>query len=183
MIGTREERQAALEALYPSWEPQTLFQLLEKKAEKLPQRPLLLTAGATFSYGQIWRGALQTAGALQALGIGPGSRVAVCLHNCPEYLLLTFALSCLGAVKIPINTELGPVERRCILEHVRPQLLLETDERGGIVCHGPALRRVLDWPGLLARSEGAPRPVPEMPGSPATSFTPPAPTAGPRGWC
>ena len=38
MIGTREERQAALEALYPSWEPQTLFQLLEKKAEKLPER-------------------------------------------------------------------------------------------------------------------------------------------------
>ena len=30
---------------------------MEKKAEKLPQRPLLLTAGATFSYGQIWRGA------------------------------------------------------------------------------------------------------------------------------
>ena len=156
MIGTRQERQAALEALYPFWEPQSLFQLLQKKAEKLQEQPLLLTADETFSYNQVWRGSLRLAGALQALGIGPGSRVAVCLHNCPEYLLLTFALSCLGAVKIPINTELGPVERRCILEHVRPQLLLETDERGGIVCHGPALRRVLDWPGLLARSEGAP---------------------------
>ena len=152
MIGTRTQRQAVLGAIYPVWEPQTLFWLLQRKAEKLPEHPLLLTRDAVFSYRQVWQGAVKTAGALQALGIGVGSRAAVCLPNGLEYILLTFALSGLGAVKVPVNTELGPVERRCILEHVRPQLLLETDERGAIVCHGPALHRVLDWPGLLARA-------------------------------
>mgnify|MGYP002511597367 CR=1 FL=1 len=149
MLGTKYERQAALEELYPIWKPQTLFQMLQGKAEKVSQQVFLLTETETWTYRQILEESQQLASALHTLGVGPGSRVAVCLPNGSAVVLLTFALSCLGAIKVPMNTGLGTVERTYLLNHAQPQVLVEAGTDEPMVRWGPSLNNQLTWGKLI----------------------------------
>lgn len=124
MLGILRERQHALEAVYPKWEPLTLYQMLLKNAEKCPSAPFLLTEKNSLTYWQTLGQVQQTVRGLQALGVRHGTRVAVALGNCPEYVFLTFALSALGAIKVPVNIELGKIEQEDLLRHMDPSLLI-----------------------------------------------------------
>lgn len=155
MIGTKKERQAVLENLYPKWEELTLFQFLERKAEKLSGQIFLLADGVCLTYRQTLDGARKIAGALRQLDVGCDTRVAVCLNNCPEYILLVFALSGLGAVKVSINTELGEEERHSILEQADPYLLIEGGPQGiTVVRYGAEDAWKMSWSTLCDLGAG-----------------------------
>lgn len=47
---------------------------------------------------------------LLALGLGKGSPAAIISRNCPEFLILEFALYKIGAVPVKINWRLSPRE-------------------------------------------------------------------------
>ena len=108
---------------YPQWRAQTLWSLLADCVDRFPQREFFTFESYDCTYEQAYRLALQTAKGLMALGVRPGDHVALLLHNCPAFLLLTFALAAIGAVKVPINANLGEVELRYILEHTGARLL------------------------------------------------------------
>ncbi|MBM6927096.1 class I adenylate-forming enzyme family protein [Pseudoflavonifractor phocaeensis] len=156
MIGTLQQRQAELSARFPVWRPMTLYQMLEAQAQRLAGQPFLVTPEGAWTYGRVLAESRRLAAALAGLGIGQGSRAAVCLGNGPAFVLLTFALARLGAVKVPLNTGLGPVERAYQLEHIRPSLLVEGDETCPTVRWGAALKAQTTWAALLERGGDGP---------------------------
>lgn len=65
-----------------------------------------------------------------ANGVTAGDRIAILLDNHPAYLEAIFAGARIGAITLPINTRLAPVELAFILEDAAAQLVL-VDARSG----------------------------------------------------
>ncbi|HXE72342.1 MAG TPA: AMP-binding protein, partial [Candidatus Nitrosotenuis sp.] len=80
--------------------------------------------GARLSYDQLNRAAFWHALRLQELGVERGDRVAVLAGNRPEILQLLFACARLGAVLVPLNWRLAPVEQERILADCTPRVVL-----------------------------------------------------------
>jgi crotonobetaine/carnitine-CoA ligase len=72
-------------------------------AETRPDAPFLDCGRGMMSFADVHRRAEAVAGALSALGVEKGDRVAVILPNCTEFAVTMFALARLGAVQVPIN--------------------------------------------------------------------------------
>jgi fatty-acyl-CoA synthase len=73
--------------------------------------------GEESTYADLLADVCRTAGALRAIGVRAGDRVAVLLPNVPAMLRMHFAVPGLGAVLVPINTRLSTQEIRYILGH------------------------------------------------------------------
>src|SRR3954454_8643427 len=85
-----------------------LDRLLEARQRERPNHPFLIWAPfdgevKIWTYRQFATEAAQLAGGLAARGIGVGDRVLVHFENCPEALLVRFALARLGAVCVATN--------------------------------------------------------------------------------
>ena len=81
----------------------TLLDYLSETASGHPDRPALLFNGGKVSYGQLERLSDALAAGLVALGVRPGDRVALCLPNCPQFLIAEFGVWKAGAISCPFN--------------------------------------------------------------------------------
>ncbi len=90
--------------------------LLSRAARAHPDKPALVQGDRILNYEEFNRRAGRLAGALQALGVRRGDRVAILQHNGPSFLETLFALFRMGAVAVPINVRLHPREVGYILE-------------------------------------------------------------------
>ena len=96
------------------------------------------------------------AGRLMAQNIQPGDRVAIYAKNHPDYLVALYAIWWLGAVAVPVNRKLHPVELRWIAENAQVRLVL-TDQPG--LEAGPeAALSDPDGPGAQAPEQPMPLP-------------------------
>jgi malonyl-CoA/methylmalonyl-CoA synthetase len=77
-------------------------------------------SGDTFAYAQMSRAAERYAGALRAVGLQPGDRVAVQLEKSPESLFLYLACLRAGLVYVPLNTAYRPAELAYFLTDAEP---------------------------------------------------------------
>ncbi|MDB5809320.1 MAG: AMP-binding protein [Betaproteobacteria bacterium] len=68
------------------------------------------------SFHEFARLTLKCANALNALGVGNGTHVAVMLPNVPAYVVTWMALARLGAVMVPVNTQYKPRELEYVLQ-------------------------------------------------------------------
>jgi crotonobetaine/carnitine-CoA ligase len=84
----------------------TIGHVVAEKARQLGDQEFLhyLPDGRKFSFRDLHIQSNKLANGLLRAGIKPGSHVAVMMENCPEQLLLFFALGKIGAVTVPINT-------------------------------------------------------------------------------
>ena len=64
---------------------------------------------------------------LQALGLGPGDRLALLAENMPEWVITDFAALAPGAVTVPIYTSLLPEHIRYIVENSGAKILVCSD--------------------------------------------------------
>ena len=87
-------------APYPE---RTLVDYLAETAREHPERPALLFKGRTIGYGELERESDRFAAALAAIGITPGDRVAICLPNCPQFVIAEYGAWKARAVVAPIN--------------------------------------------------------------------------------
>ena len=71
----------------------------------------------TQSYGALAERAARLAGALRALGLKPGDRVAIIAKNCVEYLETIYGIWHGGFAAVPANAKLHGRELGYILEH------------------------------------------------------------------
>lgn len=86
------------------------------------------SGGATVSYADLeWR-AQCAAGLLRATGVGPGDRVAVLCRNRSAFFEILFACGKLGAIMVPLNWRMPPVELEPLLDEVRPVVLFYGDD-------------------------------------------------------
>ncbi len=77
--------------------------ILEKTARDRPERVAIFFKGTKISYRSLNRYVDEFAGALQTLGIKKGSRVAIHLPNCPQFIIAYYAALRVGAIVVPCN--------------------------------------------------------------------------------
>lgn len=80
----------------------TLWDLLARRADLTPDRPVLLQDERGLTFGELRAGAERVAAGLYGMGVRPGTVVAWQLPTRLETALLSFALARLGAVQTPL---------------------------------------------------------------------------------
>jgi fatty-acyl-CoA synthase len=104
-----------------SWQPRTLGQIL---LDRDGSRPALVTPTARLDYGGLRGKSKQAAGALQALGIGKGDKVAILLPNGEDWIALFYGAALIGAVTVPVNTRFKAAEIEFCLRQSGAKALL-----------------------------------------------------------
>src|SRR5690349_21982035 len=74
-------------------------------------------AAVSWTYAQLESEANRLANLLASLGVGPGEKVIWCGPNSPQVVAVINATRKLGAVAVPLNYRLTPVEARYIVTH------------------------------------------------------------------
>jgi len=98
----------------PSLLHKTIPDVARDAAEQWPDGVALRYHGESITFAQQYQRACALAKGLSNLGIGPGDHVATLIGGRPEWFYLSYAISLLGAVIVPINVTF----RRQELEHV-----------------------------------------------------------------
>jgi cyclohexanecarboxylate-CoA ligase len=80
----------------------TLWDLLARRADRAPDRPVLLQDERALSFGELRARAERVAAGLYDMGVRPGTVVAWQLPTRIETAVLSFALARLGAVQSPV---------------------------------------------------------------------------------
>lgn len=95
----------------------SLRDFLDSRVERNRSRPFLLFEGAEWSYGEFATAVTGCARLLMKRGIGPGDRIGVLSQNHPSTAVLLFALTQLGAILVPVNSNYGIEEAAYVFEH------------------------------------------------------------------
>jgi len=83
--------------------PRLLTDLLDRAVADHPDRVALDFFGQEWSYAELDRQVGRAAAGLERLGLARGDRFALCLPNCPYYVVLYFAVLRLGAIVVNLN--------------------------------------------------------------------------------
>jgi len=106
--------------------------------------PAIHFGGRQISYGELRSTTLRMAHALTSLGIQRGDRVALLLHDSPEFVEAFIATCSLGAIAVPINMALRLDEQCSILHNCGATLALaEADLCSTLRTHAPEKLRSL----------------------------------------
>jgi long-chain acyl-CoA synthetase len=87
-------------APYPD---RTLLDYVAESARTYPNRPVMLFKGHRVTYAELERQSDAFAAALVARNVVPGDRVALCLPNCPQFLIAEMGAWKAGAIVCPLN--------------------------------------------------------------------------------
>src|SRR6185295_17844338 len=82
----------------------TLHGRFAEQARRRPEAPAVRCAGATLSYGELARRAAQLARRLRELGVGPESRVALCLERSPDLVVGILGILEAGGAYVPLDS-------------------------------------------------------------------------------
>jgi 3-oxocholest-4-en-26-oate---CoA ligase len=115
----------------------------ERVADAIPDAPAVVQGAVRVTYREVEDRAARLAAALAELGVGRDTKVALFLHNCPEYMECLFALSKLRAVPVNVNFRYLGDELVQLVDNADAEVL---------VYHASLRERVLDardhMPGL-----------------------------------
>ena len=91
--------------------PRSLVEMLRKTVERSPDHEAIVELGGErITYRQLWERSTRVAGALRALGIQHGDRVANRHANGLDWVLGFFGGLMAGAVVVPVNTRFAEPE-------------------------------------------------------------------------
>jgi Acyl-CoA synthetases (AMP-forming)/AMP-acid ligases II len=105
-----------------------LSTISECQAARVPGKTAVLFADGGFTYDELNRLANRVAGALSALGIAKGDRVAMLLPNGVEFLASFFGILKMGAVALPMNILFKEREIRYILSNSGSRAVIALEE-------------------------------------------------------
>jgi len=107
-----------------SFEPLTPTAFLRRAAHVFGDRLGVVDGDTRFTYAQFLERNLKFAGALRALGVAPGDRVAVLAGNSHILLAGHYAVPLAGAVLVALNTRTTPADVAYILAHAGCSVLI-----------------------------------------------------------
>lgn len=130
-----------------SFEPLTPTAFLRRAARVYGDRVGVVDGSIRFTYAQFLQRSLQFAGALKALGVVQGDRVAVLAGNSHLMLAAHYAVPFAGAALVAINTRITPTDTAYILRHSGSSVLIYDTEFEGAARQaaelvGPAVRLI-----------------------------------------
>jgi acyl-CoA synthetase (AMP-forming)/AMP-acid ligase II len=104
--------------------PPSLSAMFYASVDRHPDRTALVCDDLRWTYGDLEKRVNAAAqGLKERWAVGPGDRVAVVLHNGPEFVVLYLAVAALGAIFVPLNARLTSAELRSQIRKARPVLL------------------------------------------------------------
>ncbi|WP_269410165.1 class I adenylate-forming enzyme family protein [Lentibacillus daqui] len=109
-IPTVQERRQALESQFPVWEKHTIATHFKSQCQLYQERPLIMMPDDVVTYGEMWNRSFLYAKAFMKVGVKRGDHVAILMANDPDYIALFIATSMVGAVAVPLNTQLRDEE-------------------------------------------------------------------------
>jgi len=89
---------------------QPMHAYLLDNAAAIPERTAHVFYGREVSWAELGDGVRRLAHFLRQEGVEKGSRVALYLQNCPQYIMAHYAVQMLGAIVTPINPQYKPAE-------------------------------------------------------------------------
>jgi fatty-acyl-CoA synthase len=158
-------------------EATTMGRLVDRQAERSPERTALVFPDARLTYAELAERSDATARALLGLGVGPGDKVGLLMGNRVEFVLGMLGAAKIGAVVVPINARFKTHELGHVIAHADVRVLLTsggTPDYAALVAEvfpqlteqdasrlelpdAPALRQVVDLdadrPGFLGRAD------------------------------
>jgi crotonobetaine/carnitine-CoA ligase len=102
----------------------TIRELLETRARLTPDAVFGIYKEREITFRTLDARVNRLANGLSDLGITAGQRVAVILSNHPDHVFTFFALAKLGAVWVPINTNLRGASMEFVIEQSAPRALI-----------------------------------------------------------
>lgn len=102
--------------------------ILKINAQKYPNKECLIGLGKRYTYLQLEDRVNSLAQGFINLGLGKGDIIAILLHNCSEFLEVTFAANQIGAIWLPLNFRLAGEEFHYILENAGAKALITEPE-------------------------------------------------------
>ncbi|MGH7611629.1 MAG: (2,3-dihydroxybenzoyl)adenylate synthase [Candidatus Dormibacteria bacterium] len=127
------------------WQDQTLDQVFSPLFASGGSRTALVAGAIALSYSQLGEASARLAGGLYRLGLRARDRVVIHLPNCPEFVILHFALQRLGVIPVMALA----AHRRYELEHyvnlTEAQAYFGSDPElaAELRARGPSLRHTL----------------------------------------
>ena len=147
----------------------TIADLLNRCAFKFPDQEAIISEAGRWTFRQ-WRiNANRRAAAMLKQGIGKGDHVATIFLNGNEVLEVFLALLKIGAIPIPLNMRLSPVELSEIINHADATTVILSGDFAGLIggirkhlpkvnqyliCGGEAPEGMISFDGLYAEESG-----------------------------
>ncbi|WP_276373759.1 amino acid adenylation domain-containing protein [Archangium gephyra] len=103
----------------------TLHSLVQAQAQRTPEATALVSESGSLTYRQLAEASTRLALHLRSLGVGPGTRVALCIERSPEMLVSLLAILRAGAAWVPLDPEY-PAERLAFMLEDSDATLLVT---------------------------------------------------------
>jgi len=143
------------------WFPGAKLNFAENLLHRDDPRPALVWRGEdgrrrVFTHAELHAQVARLAGALRALGIGPGDRVAGFLPNCPEAVIAMLAAASCGATWSSCSPDFGIQGVMDRFGQIRPRVLFTAD---GYRYNGKPIDSMARIRGVLQRLEGVERVV------------------------
>src|SRR5262245_57223465 len=104
--------------------PLTPLRFLRYSAQQFPRRTAVVCGDRRFTYAEFADRTARLGGALRALGVKPGERVAYLSANCHRLLEGYYGVLEAGAVLLPLNIRLAPQELAYILNDSETSVVL-----------------------------------------------------------
>ena len=111
-----------------SYAPLTPAAFLHRSAHVFPDRIGVVDGDTRFTWRAFHERCLRFAGALRALGVQPGDRVAVLAGNSHVLLAAHYAVPLAGAVLVALNTRITAADVAYILGHAGATVLVQDED-------------------------------------------------------
>jgi len=106
--------------------PDRISDVVTPWAERSPDRPALVEASGTWTYGQLASAISRTQSQLREWGVRPGDRIMIVVENCREFVAILFAAAGMDAWPVLVNASLSAREVDEIREHCGARRVLYT---------------------------------------------------------
>jgi fatty-acyl-CoA synthase len=113
--------------------PLSIGAILERGVANAPEQEIVHGTRSRYSYAELARRVARLASALSALGVKPGSTVAMMDWDTPRYLEAFFAVPMMGAVLHTVNVRLSPEQILYTINHAQDEVVLVNPEFQPIV--------------------------------------------------
>jgi acyl-CoA synthetase (AMP-forming)/AMP-acid ligase II len=107
--------------------------ILRRSAFNNANKPALVFENRRINYGELNQSVNRLANSLLQMGLQKGDRVAVLLHNSPEFFEVYFACAKSGAIFVPINNLFRKKELLQVFQYIEPRFLIYDGEFNKIV--------------------------------------------------
>ncbi|KAI9340048.1 long-chain-fatty-acid--CoA ligase [Zopfochytrium polystomum] len=105
------------------------------------EKDFIVFEGERMTFTEHFARVARLAHALVGVGVGKGDRVALCSRNIPEWSIVYFAATSIGAIIVPMNAWLKRPELEYCLQDSKPKVVFVDDERARMLHPSlPALR-------------------------------------------